>query len=235
MTVFLVGGGWDESRARELYGGFVGAARERAGGAEPRVLLVLLGTDEESLEYHEKYLHTLGLVGGHTLDVERLTEGSVFDPARLEGVHGLFVGGGPTPEYHASLSPAYAEIRALVADGLPYAGFSAGAAIAAREAIVGGWRVEGVPVCAEESGEELDELTVVEGLGLLEGAVDVHAAQWGTVSRLVAAVDARRVVGGVAIDEATVLVLGPDGEHVAGAGSVWRVAPGAGGVLVRRD
>ncbi|NUQ31416.1 MAG: type 1 glutamine amidotransferase-like domain-containing protein [Dermatophilaceae bacterium] len=230
MDLFLVGGGWDDARAHELYGGFVDAAARRAGGP-PRILLVVLGTDPDSLEYHERYLRTLGLVGGHELVVDRVAEGSAFDPSALEGVDGLFVGGGPTPGYHASLSSAYAEIRARVHAGMPYAGFSAGAAIAGTHAVIGGWRVDGRPVCPDESNEDLDPLTVVEGIGLVEGAVDVHAAQWGNLSRLVAAVQDGLAPHGVAVDEDT--VLGPAGV-VRGAGHVWEVEAAPGGVVAVR-
>ena len=132
------------------------------------------------------------------------------------------MGGGPTPEYHASLAPAYEEIRSLVASGTAYAGFSAGAAIAGSHAIIGGWRLDGVPVCPEESNEELDELTVVPGLGLVEGAVEVHAAQWGTLSRLLAVVGAGLAPGGVALDECTTLDVAAGSR--SGAGVVWRVS-----------
>ncbi|MEO5745839.1 MAG: Type 1 glutamine amidotransferase-like domain-containing protein [Terracoccus sp.] len=235
MNVHLIGGGWNDDLAPTLYGGFVEAAARRAGG-RPRLLLVVMGTDDESLDYHEKFVATLGLVGGHDLAVARLAEGSSFDVTTLNGVDGLFVGGGPTPEYHASLAPAYARIRELVGAGMPYAGFSAGAAIAATHAIVGGWRIGGVPVCPEDSNEELDPVTVVSGIGLVEGAVDVHAAQWGNLSRLVAAVDAGLAPGGFAIDECTALV---PVDEVVGHGCVWRVdrgqpERGSSGVEVHR-
>ena len=232
MDVHLIGGGWDDALAPTLYGPFVEAAARRAG-ATPRILLVVMGTDAESLEYHEKYVHTLGLVGGHELVVERVAEGTPFDESALDGIDGLFVGGGPTPEYHASLTGAYARIRSLVAGGLPYAGFSAGAAIAGSHAVIGGWRLAGVPVCPEDSNEDLDAVAVVEGIGLVPGAVDVHAAQWGNVSRVVAVVAAGLAPSGVALDEGT--SLGPDGA-VRGAGRVWRVTPDtsvAGGACVR--
>lgn len=234
MDVHLIGGGWDDALAHRLYGPFVEAAT-RAAGSTPRILLVVMGTDAESLQYHEKYLRTLGLVGGHELVVQRVAEGTPFDSGALEGVDGLVVGGGPTPQYHASLAGAYARIRSLVASGMPYAGFSAGAAIAAAHAVVGGWRIDGSPVCPEDSNEDLDQVTVVEGIGLVEGAVDVHAAQWGNVSRLVAAVGAGLAPGGVAIDEGT--ALGPGG-RVVGAGRVWHVSRDErvpGGALVRAE
>ena len=211
MNVFLIGGGWSDELAPEIYGGFIEAAAAASPAPRPRVLLVVLGTDEESLDYHERYLRTLELVGGHDLEVVRVPEGSTLDPGvleRLDAVDGLFVGGGPTPEYHASLEPAYARIRARVGEGMAYAGFSAGAAIAGSHAVIGGWRIDGVPVCPEDSNEELDEVTVVEGIGLVPGAVDVHAAQWGNLSRLVAVVEAGLAPQGVAIDEDTTLAAG---------------------------
>ncbi len=149
----------------------------------------------------------------------------------LDGIDALLVGGGPTPEYHASLAPAYPRIRELVAEGMPYAGFSAGAAIAATTAVVGGWRIGGVAVCPEDAGEELDEVTVVGGIGLVAGAVDAHAAQWGTLGRLAAAVEAGLVPGGVAIDECTTLATGGT---VTGAGRAWLVTAGPDGPVVSR-
>lgn len=231
MQVFLIGGGWSDERAEDMFGGFVAAAAARADGRLPRIVLVVMGTDEESLEYHEKYVHALGLVQGHELVIERVAEGDTLDPAVLENLDGLFVGGGPTPEYHASLSPSYDAIRELVSDGMPYAGFSAGAAIAASTAIVGGWLVDGVPVCPEDGNEELDPVTVVDGIGLVGGAVDVHAAQWGNLSRLVAAVESGLVSHGVAIDECTTLA---PGGTVVGAGRAWRVSPAPDGAVVSR-
>ena len=231
MDVFLVGGGWSDAHAHDMFGGFVVAAAAHARTRPPHVLLVVMGVDDEAREYHEKFVRILGRVGVTDLVVERVAEGSVLDAAVLDGVDGLFVGGGPMPEYHASLGPTYPRIRELVRGGLPYAGFSAGAAIAATTAIVGGWLVDGVPVCPEESNEDLGPVTVVEGLGLVEGAVDVHAAQWGNVSRLVAAVESGLVPAGVALDECTTLL--PDGD-VAGAGRVWRVSREGDGVVVTR-
>jgi cyanophycinase len=231
MQVFLIGGGWDDDRAAAVHGGFLAAARQHAGGDVPRVLLVVLGTDAEAHEYHERYVAALALAGEHELDIERIPDGGTFDAARLEGANGLFVGGGATPEYHAALSPAFGAIRDAVGAGLPYAGFSAGAAVAATDAVIGGWRIDGVAVCPEESNEDLDAVAVVPGLGLVEGAVDVHAAAWGNLSRLVAVVDRGLAPHGVAIDECT--TLHPDGT-LRGAGAVWRVERAEDGVVVRR-
>ena len=81
MDVHLIGGGWDDALAPALYADFVAAAARHAGTA-PRILLVVMGTDAESLDYHAKYVHTLGLVGGHELVVHRVPEGSASRPVR---------------------------------------------------------------------------------------------------------------------------------------------------------
>jgi len=130
------------------------------------------------------------------------------------------------------VTPIMEELRLLVGDGLPYLGFSAGAAIAADTAIIGGWRIDGIPICDEDFGEDLDDVTVVEGLGLVDLAVDVHAAQWGTLTRLIAATEAGLVEGGVAVDEFTALIVGDDEFRVVGRGSVWQVMPHDDGVVV---
>ena len=80
-------------------------------------------------------------------------------------------------------------------------------------------------VCAEEAGEDLDELAVRDGLGLVPFAVDVHVTQWGTLTRLVHAVGAGLVDEGWAIDEGTVLVVEDGSIRVEGLGSADRVAP----------
>src|SRR4029077_1766624 len=105
-------------------------------------------------------------------------------------------------------------------------------AVAAARAIVGGWRLGGRAICAEEAGEDLDELAVRDGLGLVGFAVDVHATQWGTLTRLVHAVGARLVSEGWAIDEGTVLVVEDAPVRVEGLGSAYRVTTQQGGVAV---
>ena len=109
MEVFLIGGGWSDTHAHDMFGGFVVAAAAHAAPRPPRVLLVVMGVDDEAREYHEKYVRILGRVGVTDLLVERVAEGSVVDASVLEGIDGLFVGGGPMPEYHASLAPAYVQ------------------------------------------------------------------------------------------------------------------------------
>ena len=236
MSTHLVGGGRDQSLHRSVYGPFHSEAVAVAGarGAEaPEVGVVVVHEVDDGgaadLAWFGAALAASGPVRVRPLPVP---EGSRLDPEALDGLHGLLVAGGLTPAYAAALEPAALAVRALVSGGAPYLGFSAGAAVAPARALVGGYRLDGVVVTAEDNGEECDELAVVDGLGLVDLAVDVHAAQWGTLARLVAAVAAGLVPRGVAVDEGTVLVLAEgSAPQVAGAGRVWWVEPAEAGVV----
>src|SRR6185312_7629322 len=151
-------------------------------------------------------------------------------PEDLDDVAGVYVAGGLTPGYRDALvDGGTAWLDRMRADGLIYAGFSAGSAIAAEHALVGGWQatVGGRAVAAvhEDVGEDLEPLTIGHGLGIVPFMIDVHAAQWGTLQRLIYAVLSSSGPGvGWALDEATTLEV-EDGVPVAvhGAGAATRV------------
>ncbi len=91
----------------------------------------------------------------------------------------------------------------------------------------------GVPVCPDETAEDLDEIEVREGLGLVDFVVDVHAAQWGTLPRLIEAVTQGNAEYGLAIDENTAVATAGVYADVRGLGRVHLVQATAGGVTVR--
>ena len=227
----LVGGGWG-GRA-EPWRAFVEDA-QAAGGREVPRIAVLSVRDGDEDEHAAKLIEAVTVAGPIEARVATAPHGGVLDPAVLDDVDGVLVGGGLTPAYLDAVLPLADRIRSLVAEGLPYAGFSAGSAIAPRHALLGGWRHHGVPVLDEEFGEDLGELLVRDGLGLTDLTIDVHAAQWGTLARLITAVGGGLAPEGAGIDEDTALVLG-DGSTVAGAGNVWWVSSGDGAVTVRRE
>ena len=240
MSIHLIGGGRADdtdfdNRAGEVYEVFLGEAAARAsvsGRDLARIAVLLVGGGEDAPLHAAAYREQLQRTAPCEPVVMHVAEGESFLSAVLTDIDGLLIGGGHTPSYLEAVMPLVDEIRLLVADGLPYAGFSAGSMIASDRAIIGGWQIGGVPVCPEETGEDLDELTIVEGLGLVDLAIDVHAAQWGTLGRLIAATEAGLVDGGVAIDEFTVLIVGDGDLRVEGAGSVWKVTAEQNGVLV---
>jgi cyanophycinase len=228
--VHLVGGGGDTVHDTEVFGAFrseVVSRAAQAGRDEPIVAIVTVGPGSAHAE-------ELAASLGDMVQTRRtvLAPGDVAVPTAISAVDGILIGGGVTPDYLAALLPIAGEIRRQVSTGVPYLGFSAGAMIAAERALIGGWRIGGVEVTPVHVSEGLDEITLVQGIGLLDVTVDVHAAQSGSLSRLIAATEAGLIDGGLAIDENTVLVVGEGALGVHGAGSVWRVSQADGGVLV---
>lgn len=236
MSIHLVGGGWSPIFSSDVYRSFLAEAEARAAGAGrlvPRIAIGLVDTDAVSAaEYAEKYAELLRGVASCEPVVTTAMNEDQFASSVLSDIDGLFIGGGLTPAYLDAIVPIMNEIRLLVSDGLPYLGFSAGAMIASDAAIIGGWKIGEVPIGHEDISEGLEEVTVVEGIGLVDLAIEPHAAQWGTLARLIAATEAGLVDGGVAIDEDTVLIVGEGALRVEGAGSVWRVTAHDDGVIV---
>ncbi len=140
---------------------------------------------------------------------------------------GVFVCGGLTPAYADALCVEKTWLEYLTENKIPYCGFSAGASIASESAIIGGWQREIenkiVQIADENAGEDLDLLDVRKGLGLVNFAVDVHATQWGTLTRIVHAIDAGFSDEGWAIDENTLLEIEDGNIKIFGAGNAYQI------------
>ncbi|MEV5845246.1 hypothetical protein AB0M32_25070 [Streptomyces sp. NPDC051985] len=217
--VSLIGGGWD---APEVYGPLLRAA---GGGGRIGCVLVDEGDGEEQFARYAGALRRAGKCAPVALPVP---VGGRFEADVLvkDGWDGILVCGGLTPAYQDVFAGCLERLPEVLAErGIPYAGFSAGAALAARRAVLGGWLVDGVPVCPPDTAEDLEEVEVRPGLGLVPFAVDVHAAQWGTLGRLAAAVSRGAVPYGVALDENTVLEVDGEEGRVGGRGQVHLVRP----------
>jgi cyanophycinase len=227
VTTVLIGGGWDPDHAAAGYGPFLAAA-----GPTPAIACLVLD-EGDGAAYFERFAAALTSVAPCRPGALLVPLGSAFPAASLAGFDGLLVCGGLTPAYAEALSPVSAAVRAWLADGRPYAGFSAGAALAASRAVVGGYLLDGRAVCPADAAEDLDDVTVVDGLGLVPFAVDVHAAQWGTLGRLCAAVAAGLVAAGAAVDEDTAVVIEGGSARVVGRGAAHVVTSADGGVVVR--
>ncbi|WP_435769927.1 hypothetical protein [Nocardioides sp. SYSU DS0651] len=219
MTVtVLVGGGRDEARVRQALGPFL----EAVGGGE---VACVVADEGEGVDL-DRWRGVLGDAAAVRPVV--VVDGRPLTAEDVSGAAGVFVAGGLTPLYAELVVPAREALAAL-----PYAGFSAGAAIAASRAITGGWLLGGMEVCSEDASEDLQEVTVVDGLGRVPFAVDVHAAQWGTVSRAVHAVRSALVEEAWAVDEHTALVVdGAGAPRVVGAGTALHLTRTPDGVLV---
>jgi cyanophycinase len=201
--VFLIGGGRDDdAAARASHAPFVDAC-----GGGP----ILCVCEEDPA----RWLHNLELAGAGDVKPVLLDAGR----PELGGYAGVYVAGG--------LTPAYRDALAGLEVAVPYCGFSAGAAIAARDALVGGWRIGDRQVCDEDFSEDLEQVEPRPGLGLVPFAVDVHATQWGTVSRALHAVERGLFDEVVAIDEHCCVEV-RDGEiaGVHGRGVAYRIRAG---------
>ena len=236
MSVHLIGGGATTSADAPLYAPFVAEAARRAdhaGRERPRIAVISLHPDAEE---KAAALGELLAEAGTGLAIEvHLTAGRPGEPIGLGSiadVDGIAVGGGVVEDVRAGLEPVFEELRRLVTDGVPYLGVSAGAMIAAEGSLGSGSRIGGVVVSPEDPDEAGEELVIELGMGLVDVAIEVHVAQRGMLSRLVAAVESGLIAGGLGIDERTALIVGDGALRVEGAGSVWRVLPAEGGVLV---
>lgn len=147
MSVHLIGGGAEHEQ--QLYSAFLAEARDHAVDAGriegPRIAIVVVH-DGLGPEAYSGYAALLASVGPLDPFAVLKPEGGRIDPSVFDDVDGIFVGGGLTPAYRDALESCFPRLRDLVSSGVPYAGFSAGAAVAADRAIVGGHRIGGVQV-----------------------------------------------------------------------------------------
>ena len=183
-------------------------------------------------ERAEVLIRVLAEAGEVQAHVTSSLGGEALTPDAVAGVDGIVIGGGIVEDVRAGLEPLFDEVRRQVGEGVPYLGVSAGAMVAARRALGGGTRVGGTPVCPEDPDEPGPELAVEAGIGLVDESIDVHVAQRGALSKLVAAVESGLIDGALGIDERTLLIVGDDGERVAGSGAVWNVKRADGGALI---
>jgi cyanophycinase len=222
VEIFLIGGGREAQVAHEAF------VRACGGGS-----IVVFALDDPDLDV-ARWEGTLKDAGATEVTVVPVSPARPPLAADLSGTAGVYVAGGLTPAYRETLVDARTEwLDAARAAGLVYCGFSAGSAIAPERALVGGWqtayRDRTLDVCDEELGEDLQNLTVLPGLGLVPFLVDIHAAQWGTLYRLVHAVLATGLEGW-AIDENTALTFTPDGTPTLhGPGAATHVRPNGPG------
>lgn len=239
FPVFLIGGGWNAETFSETFGRFISVSTRNG---ERRIAIVI--AEEPEINSHEIFsrffvaFDYLGLTLSETVEVI-VSKEKFLTKEKLDEIKptGIFVCGGLTPAYFDALCIDKNWLTYLTENEIPYCGFSAGASIASSKAIIGGWQREIenkiVQIADENAGEDLDLLAVENGLGLVDFSVDVHATQWGTLSRLIHAVDSRMCDEGFAIDENTLLEISDGKIKVFGAGNVYQVARHTSEITIR--
>ncbi len=221
MTLFLIGGGPSQAVASVL-DDFVAAVRSRGN----RIAIALLGSAAEAGGFLDSYADPIIQRYAEAL-IEPIwliddDEGPIQWPAEPERLAGLVVAGGWTPGYLDALTPQRELISKLVRSGVPYLGWSAGAMIVGRHAIVGGWQHEGRRIAPEIAGEGSTELVIRDGLALIGPAIETHADAQFLLGRAMAAVQAGPARTVAAIDEDTALIIdvASGRTQVAGTGRV---------------
>ena len=229
MKTFLIGGGWNAETFPNTYGRFIESATQNN---ERRIAIIV--AEEPDADSHAQFLRFFGAFETVGLNFDEIFEIIVSAEKFLTKEilaeikpTGVFVCGGLTPAYFDALCVDKNWLEYLTENNIPYGGFSAGASVASEKAIIGGWRREvknkSVQITDENAGEDLELLDVRKGLGLVDFAVDVHATQWGTLSRLVHTIDAKLTDEGWAIDENTMLEIDGKNIQVFGAGNAYQI------------
>lgn len=226
--VFLHGGGGtDPSANQACFSPFVEECY-RQGGA-PKLVLVLHDQHADDLDAYRAMLVHGGAKPDHITPV-MVSEERTLTGTDIVGASGVFIAGGTTPAIHYALCQDITWLRTLRRSSIPYCGTSAGAAIAAQHAIVGGWKVQRkgrlMQVVHPAASEGIEELDVRGGLSVIPPvfqAVDVHASQTGTLARALALVETRALHTVAAIDEDTMVEFAAGELIVYGSGHLYEV------------
>jgi len=232
--LFLIGGGCNEASYIRTFWRFIVAA---TAGEDQRKIAIVVATDpgqseEERKEQAERAREPFQLFDPVRPEQSELIFASRDEPltaGRLAAVQptGVYVAGGRTGAYHEALCRDRGWLDWMLERKLPYAGFSAGAVLASERAIMGGWLIAlqhaNCEVAIDKCSEGIDFAEVREGLGLVPFPIDVHATQWGTLTRLMHLVGENVVPGGWAIDENTMLEIDGDELRVHGPNSAYRL------------
>lgn len=202
---------------------------EAAGGSRARIGLLLMG-GPGSERFLPGYRDPMRAFGAEVLAVAPDEGGSL--PAdlldQLAACTGIFMGGGFPKRYRELYveSPVGNLIRRQYRAGVPYGGLSAGAVLATARCTLAGNLVEGPDNrywVRAQIGDEPQALETGTGLGLLDDAVfDPHCAEWGSLPRLLAAMEEMGASRGAALDEPACIEIRNETELVVrGQGRVY--------------
>ena len=226
--IFLIGGGWNSETFPNTYGRFLKAATQ---GKKKRIAIIVAEQDADSHAQFLRFFAAFEAVGLKSEEAFKIivSAENFLTKKQLAEIKptGVFVCGGLTPAYFDALCTDKKWLEYLIENNIPYCGFSAGSSIAAKKAILGGWQRETkgkiVQIADENAGEDLDLLDVRNGLNLFDFSVEVHATQWGTLSRLIHTIDGKSSDEGWAIDENTMLEINNKNIQIFGAGNAYQV------------
>jgi cyanophycinase len=192
---------------------------ELAGGpGEARIAVIPMasGNSEAAGEQLVAQMRELGAADAFSLNVTREEAMRPETATRLDGVTGVWFSGGVQSRHTEALkdTPVEEALHGLLQNGAVLGGTSAGAAIMSDLMITGGEQRRGGDRPADEPWITIDRENVVTdpGFGFLPGAiVDQHFVRRKRHNRLLSLVFENPDQIGVGIDEATALLVHPDG------------------------
>ena len=235
--IFLHGGGDRAESRAATFGRFAAACLHQPADklalvmAEAEKTAVTSTSLSTSSQYIAAYRELFTAVGVHPDQLIPLVVTAekplTYEMVAQAAPSGIFVCGGVTPLYHQAAVENPGWTAYLQEANIPFGGTSAGAMIAAETAVLGGWQAtrqgQSREILFAGAGEGVEQLMVRTGLGLIPFAVDVHASQMGTLTRLIHAVELGLVPEGWAIDENTMLVVDGRTPKIYGAGHAYHV------------
>ncbi|WP_420935635.1 cyanophycinase [Alteromonas sp. A081] len=216
--VIPIGGAEEKIDNPEILAKFV----ELCGGKDAVITIIPTASqlDDTGTRY-QKIFEEIGVKKAYSLPIsERVDAQNEEYVKTLEKSTGIFVTGGNQLRLSTILggTPIAKTIRQLNAQGVHYAGTSAGAAIVSQHMITGG----NTGIVPTEDGVNL-----APGMGLINTIVlDQHFNQRNRLSRLLSAVSYNPFLIGVGLDEDTAAFINPDNEFtVVGSGAITVVDP----------
>ncbi|MEQ3638943.1 MAG: cyanophycinase [Alteromonas sp.] len=216
--VIPIGGAEEKIDNPEILAKFV----ELCGGKDAVITIIPTASqlDDTGTRYQQIF-EEIGVKKAYSLPIsERVDAQNEEYVKTLEKSTGIFVTGGNQLRLSTILggTPIAKTIRQLNAQGVHYAGTSAGAAIVSQHMITGG----NTGIVPTEDGVNL-----APGMGLINTIVlDQHFNQRNRLSRLLSAVSYNPFLIGVGLDEDTAAFINPDNEFtVVGSGAITVVDP----------
>jgi cyanophycinase len=216
--VIPIGGAEEKINNPEILAKFV----ELCGGTDAVITVIPTASQlDDTGSRYQKIFEEIGVKKTYSLPIsERVDAQKESYVKTLEKSTGIFITGGNQLRLSTILggTPIAKTIRQLNAQGVHYAGTSAGAAIVSQHMITGG----NTGIVPTEDGVNL-----APGMGLINTIVlDQHFNERNRLSRLLSAVSYNPFLIGVGLDEDTAAFINPDNEFtVVGSGAITVVDP----------
>ncbi len=216
--IIPIGGAEEKVDNPEILTKFV----ELAGGKDAVITIIPTASQlDDTGQRYQKIFEDIGVKKTYSLTInERIDAQNPEFVKILEKSTGIFVTGGNQLRLSTLLggTPIARTIRQLNAQGVHYAGTSAGAAIVSQHMIIGG----STGVVPTEDGVNL-----APGMGLVNTiVVDQHFNERNRLARLLSAVSYNPFLIGIGLDEDTAAFIDENNElTVVGSGAVTIIDP----------